>query len=1305
MNFTRIGTLALFFSQFSIFAQPEIKGQSRILRSNTSDTAVFHLELNKADYDCRKNNLPYFLIYKPTDYDQKAIPDLVVKKTRIVEDQHAGVAKKYFSDFVGKNFALEQIPSFFKNQNLNRYKLFPFRLNALNQLEELIEYDVTWQVSGANNSASRGSSSFASSSVLSSGNWYKIAVTQTGIHKLTKSFFNGIGINTNSLNHANIRVYGNGGKMLPERNKDFRYDDLTENAIKVVLSPDGTFDYALFYATGTTEWVRTKSTTGLKFRAVEHLYSDTNFYFINVDLGPGKRIGTRLSISQPPDASTSTYDYFNNHEENILNFGKSGREFYGEYFDLTSSYSFTWSDGDFTSDSIIAEVTVAANYKDTSVFRVHGNGLDFIAVTQDVQLTTYAPFAAEATRSSRVKNASPGNDITLTVSKQTAKSIGWLDKLNVNARRSLNLRNRQFSFRESRITGAGKTCNFSLTNSGGAAFSLWNVTDNLNPVEQGFNVNGSVIDFTTRVDSLNEFCIAPSNDYYTPVFVGKVLNQNLHSITKVNYLIVTHPLFVKEAEHMGVFHQQKEGLSYTVATTDQIYNEFSSGKQDVAAIRDFIRMIYSRTISLPEDQQLKYVLLMGDGSYNNKNRNVINNSNLIPTYEAHESLRPIESIVTDDFYGLMDPDEGYYAEDDSNGAVDLGIGRFTCRNVTEVKSVITKIENYYRKDANYVANNSTPESGCSSTNESPMGDWRTWLLFLGDDEDKGTHMIQSDGLAQTVKNVAPNYNIDQINLDAYQRFSTPGGNRYPDAADDFLKRIKKGTLIFNYTGHGGEVGLTAERMIDMDIVNGFDNFNKLPLFITATCEFSRYDDPGRTSAGEACLLNPKGGAIALYTTCRVAYSTFNEIIHTEVLKRLFTRLPNGKWPTLGDAIALTKATVGQNYYYANFHLLGDPAMMLSYPEDKVVTSHFNNVAVTPSVSDTLGALSKITVKGFIADNAGNKLSNFNGLVYPTVFDKEQTVVCLMNTVESGVKYSNQDTSGIYPFQFKMQKNILYRGKSLVTNGDFSFTFMVPKDISFAPGPGKISYYATNGVVDATGYYSQLIVGGTSVKGVVTDNEGPQVNLFLNDKNFVNGGLTNEKPILFADLLDSSGINTIGTGIGHDISVILDANSSKPVVLNDYYEANLNSYQSGRVRYPYDELTEGEHSLTFRVWDIQNNSTTVTSDFIVAKSAELALKHVLNYPNPFTTRTKFIFQHNQACNPLKVTVQIYTISGKIVKTIQKSTICEGATPEGIEWDGRDDYGDKLGRGVYIYKLAILDVDNKKAEKIEKLVILN
>lgn len=1298
----RVFTFLFLLLQLSSYGQEADKTLSRIIRSNPSDTAAYNIEMKDAGYDATKNKAPYFLIHKTTGYLEVANPTLVVKKTLLVESSHAAIIKNYFSDFITGQFTLQKVVSLNKNNNLNHYKLFPFRINASNQIEELVDYDVSWTTGASDNSSARSTSSFAGNSVLASGSWYKIGITQTGVYKLTKTFLSNIGINTNVLDPSKIKVYGNGGGMVPERNWDFRHDDLQETSIKVVLAADGSFDYALFYGTGIADWKKTNAATGLKYRVTKNLYSDTSFYFINVDLGSGKRVTSRASLSQTPDFVTNSYDYINFHEENIINLARGGRNFYGEYFDLTNSYSFSWNDGDFLNDTLIAEVALAALKADDSIrFTITGNGLNFNANAPRTIPADYSDFAKASIRHSKVINQNTAG-ITITVTKQTPRSLGWLDKITINARRSLTLRNKQYSFRDSRNTGINKSCNFSISNLSGADVTIWNVTDPLNPFEQSFNLNGSMISYTSNADSLNEYCLIPSTDLYTPVFVGKINNQNLHSITKANYIIVTHPLFIKEAEYLGAFHQQKEGLSYVVATTDQIYNEFSSGKQDIAGIRDFIRMIYNRTITLPENQQLKYVLLMGDGSFNNKNRNYTNNSNLVPTYQSNESLSAHTSIVTDDFYGLMDPNEGYLAE--YIGAVDIGVGRFPCRTVSEVKAIIGKIENYYRKDPNYVANNSKAESSITF-HESSLGDWRNWLLFLGDDEDNAIHMRQSYNLTKVVSNINPTYNIDKIATDAYQRYSTPGGFRYPDAAEDFLRRIKKGALIFNYTGHGGVMGLTEERLIDVDIINGFDNMNKLPLFITATCEFTRFDDPSRTSAGELCMLNPKGGAVALYSTCRVAYSSPNEVINREILRRLFTRLPNGKWPTIGDAIMLTKAALGQDYVYANFHLFGDPALRLAYPEEQVITTHINNTAVTPSAMDTLGALSKITIKGFVADNSGNKLSSFNGLVYPTVFDKEENIVCLMNSIKSGIKYHPSDTARTYPFEFTLQKNILYRGKSLVKNGEFSFTFIVPKDISFAMGPGKISYYATNGTADASGHYKQLLVGGVSGKNTIVDNEGPEVNLFLNDKNFVSGGLTNEKPVLFADLVDSSGINTLGTGIGHDITVILDENTSKPVILNDFYEANLNSYQSGRVRYPYNELSEGEHSLTFKVWDIQNNSSTVYTEFIVAKSAELALKHVLNYPNPFTTRTKFMFQHNQACNPLKVTVQIYTVTGKIVKTIQKSTMCEGSSPEGIEWDGRDDYGDKLGRGVYIYKLAILDVDNKKAEKIEKLVILN
>ena len=1283
--------------------QPTQQSQSKIEGYSSVDSSLIKIKLHNAGYAAEKKFLPFYPLSYTTDYNQIATPQLKVLQTQTVTAAVANILSKFYGDLINPNFQLIPKASLSRNNNLNHYQLIPFRMNALGQYEELVAYDVTWQVNNSNNGmSSKPAGSNTYNSVLSAGDWYKIGITKSGVYKISREFLSTIGINTNNVNPKNIHIYGNGGKMLPERNKDFRYDDLQENAITVVGEADGKLDnadYILFYASGVDTWTRNKS-GGLKFRVTKNLYSDTSFYFININSTPGKRIGKQNATATAADFETNSYDYYNYHEENVVNFGKSGRDFFGEFFDYVKSYNFSWGDNNFViGDSILCETSLVAINYDSSNFNVRGNGLSYIVTTGSINPNlAYEDYAKPGFKFGWAKN-NASNEINITIEKLTAKSIGYLDKICVNARRNLVINAEQFNFRDSRVVGAGKFAKYNLSNVYSASVALWEVSDPINPSEIVLNQNNQSLSFIASSDSLKEYCVSVSSDYYTPAYVGRVQNQNLHAIQQADYLIITHPIFLKESQQLGAFHMQKEGLSYQIATTDQIYNEFSSGRQDISGIRDFIRMVYSRTINT--SRPLKYVVFMGRGSYINMSRSITNNSNFIPTYQSINSLSETQSLATDDFYCLMDPDEGQNAE--NYGSIDLAIGRLICKSNDEMKAVLNKIFNYYKTDGSLQIDQT---QSTYVSDASVMGDWRNNLLFLADDEDSAEHMKQSNALTTQANGIDPNYNIDKVYLDAYQRFSTAGGARYPDASADFVKRILKGALLFNYTGHGGEVGLTAERIIDIDIINSLNNFNKLPLFVTATCEFSRYDDPARTSAGELCLLNAKGGAIALFTTCRLAYSGPNFTLNSILLSNTFLRNKNGGRPTLGDIVQMTKADprIGQSYVYANFHLLGDPALTLAYPKDKIYTSSINQKALTVSSSDTLKALSKITVKGFVGDANGNKL-NFNGLVYPTVFDKEQDITCLMNTDKSAINYPLAPTeTSLTPFQFKLQKNILYRGKALVQNGDFSFTFMVPKDISFAYGPGRISYYGTTGNSDANGYYNKIVVGGTSNNSNI-DHEGPQVHLYMNEPSFVNGGITNENPVMFANLVDSSGINTVGTGLGHDISAILDAKSSNPIILNDYYEANLNSYQSGRVRYPFNDLSEGQHTVSFKVWDIQNNSNTVYEDFVVAKSADLALKEVMNYPNPFTTHTQFMFQHNQTCVPLKVTVQIYSVSGKLVKTIRQDVNCDNGKTEAVEWDGKDDYGQRIGRGVYVYKLAIINPENKKAEKIEKLVILN
>lgn len=428
----------------------------------------------------------------------------------------------------------------------------------------------------------------------------------------------------------------------------------------------------------------------------------------------------------------------------------------------------------------------------------------------------------------------------------------------------------------------------------------------------------------------------------------------------------------------------------------------------------------------------------------------------------------------------------------------------------------------------------------------------------------------------------------------------------------------------------------------------------------------------------------------MFTTTRLAYSTDANSLGPAFFKAALHEL-NGWFPRTGDIIRITKQGAGKSY--THFTLLGDPAVTLAYPKLRVFTTEIDSKPVVQNGNDTLKALSKITVKGYVGTKDSTKLTNFNGLVFPSVYDKPVHLATLGN---------DQGPGGI--IHFDLQKNLLYKGKSAVTNGDFQFTFIVPKDINYQFGSGKISYYAYNEIIDAAGYYDRIIVGGSN-PNAPADNTGPEIQLYMNDDHFVFGGTTNNNPKIYMTLLDSSGINTVGNGIGHDIVAVLDNDNAHPYVLNDYYEANTNSYQSGKLFFPLSNLSDGHHSIDVKVWDVQNNSSVAHTEFVVAADNELTLNHVLNYPNPFTTKTSFFVEHNQCCTDLDLQVQIFTVSGKIVKTINSGIQNQGFRTEGIEWDGKDDFGDKLAAGVYIYRIKVKSLDGKTAEKLEKLVILN
>ncbi|MBI2269426.1 MAG: type IX secretion system sortase PorU [Bacteroidetes bacterium] len=1172
-------------------------------------------------------------------------------------------------------------------------RFIPIRKNpSSGKYEKLVSFKLQLSTSSNNTTANATAKSYspdqkiyASNSVLATGKWFRIGLTRDGVYKLTYDFLKNAGLDVTTIDPRNIRIYGNGGGQLPFANAIYRKDDLAENAIEVTGESDGKLDsadYILFYGQGPNRW-NYKPGFCPAFQHNKNLYSDTTYYFITADLGGGKRITPQSSLSSSTDNVTSFDDYAFT-EDDATNLIKSGREWYGFNFDILTTFNVAYNFPNMdTSTPAVVKADLISRCSNNSTYLVTCGSASQTLTAPSVPVSLYyGDYAAAGSTCLSVN--SPSSPLNVTTTKQTADAVGWMNYIEVNVRRILSMTGNQMQFRDSKSVGAGKVAQFNLSSFDN--LQIWEVTDPTNVKLQSAANSGGVFQFTLASDSLREFIAFNGNSFYTPTAIGVVPNQDLHSLPQSDLVIVSHPLFFNEALALADHHRTNDNMSVVVVTPQQIYNEFSSGAQDVSAIRDFMKMFYDRSTGYTDLP--KYLLLFGDGSYDNKFR-LLNNSNFIPTYQSDNSHDPTGSYVSDDFYGLLDNNEGTWSET-STDLIDIGVGRLPAKSVKEARDMLNKIILYSSKAP------ATAGQGAACNNlenTSAYGDWRNMICFIGDDEDNNTHESQADQMATVVNTNYKNYNIDKVYFDATAQQATPGGNRYPDATDAINKRVSKGALIMNYTGHGGEIGLSHERVVEISTIENWENLYRLPLFVTATCEFSRFDNPALTSAGEIVLLNPKGGGIGLLTTVRLVYSSPNFTLNMNFYAHAFDTLPDGQKARIGDLFRLTKVASGPNVNNRNFTLLGDPALRLSYPKYNVVTDSINGKKLIAAV-DTLKALSTFTVHGHLTDKYGDTLDSFNGVIYPTVYDKPVSITTL----------SNDGTTASPPFTFKLQKNILYKGKISVTNGLFSFTFVVPKDIAYQYGIGRISYYAENGVDDANGYCENFYIGGSSLTAA-TDAAGPEVRLYMNDTKFVLGGTTNENPLLYAIVKDTSGINTVGNGIGHDLVATLDGNNEKIAVLNDYYQSDLNSYKSGIIRYPYRNLSEGKHTLALKVWDIYNNSTMVNTEFVVAETAKLALKHVLNFPNPFTTKTSFYFEHNRCCEQLDVQIQIFTITGKVVKSINARVTTEGFRSDAIVWDGKDDFGDNIGRGVYVYRMKIRSDDGSIADKYEKLVILN
>jgi len=1230
------------------------------------------LYFDGAIYDFDKACLPvYFKRFKAEKQDNILKVELINTIFEEISPAEAALLKNIH--LISHHIDIKTYISVYEKQPFYNIKFIPIKKNALTgNYEKLVSFTLSYQFIEENRTINNKKSiSWADNSVLKTGKWYKIAVNKNGIFKLTYEQLTSMGINI--TDPRKIRIYGNGGGMLPEVAGEFVYDDLVENAIYVSGENDGSFDpgdYVLFYGESPHNWFYYNNQIVHSY----NLYSNYNYYFVNADIGNGKRISPQSSSVALPNKTVTDFIDYAFHEIDTVNFLVSGKNWFGERFEVVTNYNFLFSFPNVkTNDTAILKTNVLAHsYSDSDFNFTCGNKtkkINIPGIGNDIYL-----FGHSITDTLKFLPNSSNLNVNVVYNKPSSSSSGYLDFIEIIVRRHLIYSGGQFIFRDDKSVGPGNISDFIVSNAS-SNLILWEITNPHDIKKQDYIINGDNMTFRLPTDSTREFVIFDGSLFYTPSLIGSVENQNLHSLSKISFVIVTPTVFLDEANRLADFHRSNDNITVAVVTTEQVYNEFSSGKQDVAAIRNLMKMLYDK--STAPEYMPKNILLFGDASYDYKNR-IPNNTNFVPTFESIYSLSAASSWATDDFFGILDNNEGY----NSNGDMDIGVGRLVYRSLEEAKNGVDKILRYGSKT------NLVP-SGNTISN---MADWRNILCFIADDGENGDgvqFMFETELITTIMESKYKKFNVDKIYLDAFQQIITPGGPRYPDVNQAINKRVLKGALIINYVGHSGELGWSLERVLGLSDINSWNNKYNMPVFFSASCSFSRYDDPAITSAGEQILLNSNSGGIALYSTTRLAYSGPNNTLNINVFDTAFSKV-NGNYYSMGEIMKIARVRSGSNESIRNFILLGDPALKMANPKYQIITTMINNDSVYSTI-DTIKALSMFTVHGYIADDAGNKLTDFNGKIYPTVYDKFSTVKTLGNDPPSP------------PYEFKIRKNILYKGKASVKNGDFTFKFIVPKDINYTFGKGKISYYAENGNSDAAGYYDNFIIGGSETNYPV-DNQGPDISLYLNDLNFISGGITDENPSIFSILFDESGINTVGNGVGHDIIAILDDNNQNPYILNDYYQSDLDSYQKGSILYPLLNLSEGVHKLKLRAWDIYNNSSDATTEFIVSKSALIALKNILNYPNPFTEKTYFRFEHNQPDVSLDVVIQIFSINGNLVKTIEQKIFTAGYIADQIVWDGRNDYGQPIGAGIYIYKVKIGNKESGYTEKSQKLVII-
>jgi len=1143
--------------------------------------------------------------------------------------------------------------------------------------------------------------SFSEISPFNQGEWFKIPITEDGLFQINAEYLSNLGLNTNAIQASSISMWAGSSRMLPLKNSDSRAQ-LVQIPISLENISNNTFDEnssLIFYG---------HAASGQMLNAVQqiehqrHYFTDTSFVFLSLNAPNTQPLNiptTNLTggsvVSEVEQIRWKEEELFKT-EENL----KSGMNWLGQRFTneigLRNQIIFEEKVAALRTGTPLAiQIKSVARSEQASSMQFFQNATEQIGQTSYNRIFSYtaADGRSGTQRITFLNTAFTGENNLLNLSAladlRISSAQAWIDYITIKYSAALVADEEYLAF-FAPVNQSGLLA-YTLSGYDSAPY----VADVTNPQAPVFRTVSSTTNgaFTFSSNKVSRQAFVAQVTPFTPGLGRPIANQNLRaSSTLPDLLVVTNQLLLNEAQEYATYRGQTDPTITTLVVDQQhIFNEYGNGSSDVVAIRDYIRHLTAKA-QRANVEPVKYLLFFGDATYDYKGIGKESSlSNQVITFQTLESIDRISSYGTDDFFGLLDDNEGDMSN--RNQRIDIGIGRFPVNSPAEARTILNKIKRYESQEA--------------------LGSWRNTFTFVADDEQNGTendgdlHVLNADGTVIRMDTENNGVQFDKIYLPSYPVVITAEGRRIPAAKSDLIRSINTGSLVVNYSGHGAEQLLSAERVFRSEDIPGLTNAMRPTIFVTLTCSFGRYDDDLDQSGAEKLLLYPSGGAVASFTTTRVVYtssgtnSANNFTLNIDLSKNMVEPDIDGLPKRLGDIYLDTKSTAfGAAENSRKFILLGDPLMRIGLGQYRAKVSEINGQAVNQDSSFTLKGLAEVQIKGVIQNADSQVLTNFNGEVEIEIFDAVRTVRMLE-------RVNSERACNLDNCSYDIQNDLLFRGRASVENGLFSANLIIPKDISNSVRNGRINLYAqaTSSVKSAAGSTNQVFFSGLDTNAA-SDSKGPEIEAWLNDPFFVDGSIVNKSPILYLELEDPSGINTTGSGIGHELSASLDTDPPLNFDLNRYFTGALDNFSKGQVQFPIENLPEGSHTMKVRAWDVHNNLSESELRFEVLDESELVVRSLYNYPNPMSNFTRFVFEHNQSAKPLKILIRIFTLSGKPV-----TKIVEELTPSGnfvsIEWNGRDIDGNAIANGTYLYHVVVQSENSgtqNRFEKIEKLVLI-